>query len=672
MRNVWLVFRQDIQHLTMNVVSIIIAIGLVTLPSLFAWYNLLACWNVFDNTGNLKVAVANSDEGYESDLVPIRVNIGDKVVSALYENDQIDWVFTNEDDAIEGTKAGRYYAALVIPESFSKDMLTFYTSDVEHANINYYVNEKKNAIAPRITEIGADTISYEINETFADTLSEVALGLSQSFSKYAEEGDVDGRIAQLSAHMRHVSDRMDQTAEVLRLYSSLADESQSLIEGCIDLINYEDATLDSAMDALASGEQSLREMADVIRTSADDLSAALEENQAALDNLESSLDTVFADASASARDCAGVLREAADDLYGPIKICDDRLEVLYWLRSILPEGHTEIIDAAIAVTTHERDILLDTQNELLQAAEDLEAADADVQADIEAIKQQIAQARADIDAIKADFETNLKPSLQQLAADLDVLSGDLSQGMASIDVMGDDLVGTMDSAAAALGTASSDVNQASANLEDASQDIRDLADAVDAALASNDLESLKEILQGNVVDLASMLSAPVEVNRVPVFPASNFGSAMAPIYNALALFVGSLLIMVSVKPQVSQRGRKCLNNPKPRHLYFGRFGVVAVLSFLQSTLLALGNLFFLQVQAVHPLLFMLCYWFSGLVYAFIIYTLVVSFENLGKGIAVLMLIVQVTGCGGSYPLQLLPDFVQKVSPWLPATHVVNA
>ena len=152
MNNVWRLFRFDLGRLKANVMSIIIALGLVLVPSLFAWYNIIACWNVFDNTGNLPVAVANTDEGYQSDLIPLRINIGDQVVSALRANDQIDWQFTDENDAIDGARSGRYYAAVVIPKSFSRDMLTFYTGDAGHADIVYYANEKKSAIAPKITD----------------------------------------------------------------------------------------------------------------------------------------------------------------------------------------------------------------------------------------------------------------------------------------------------------------------------------------------------------------------------------------------------------------------------------------------------------------------------------------------------------------------------------------
>ena len=182
------------------------------------------------------------------------------------------------------------------------------------------------------------------------------------------------------------------------------------------------------------------------------------------------------------------------------------------------------------------------------------------------------------------------------------------------------------------------------------------------------------MLSADVSLLSRAIAAPVGLERIPVFPVENFGSAMAPLYTTLALFIGSLLILVVVKPTVSRREVRDANlvAAKPRQLFCGRFGVMALISLAQSTLMAAGNMFFLKVQVTSPLEFFLCFWLAGLVFTFLIYALVFSFANLGKAIAVLLLIVQVTGCGGSFPLQLLPEFIQQLSPWLPATHVVNA
>jgi putative membrane protein len=672
MRNVLRIIRDDIRHAFSNVMSTIIMVGLIVLPSLFAWYNILACWNVFDNTGNLTVAVASADEGYQSDLVPIRINVGEQVMSALRENDQIDWVFTNEEDAVDGAKSGRYYAAVVIPESFSQDMLTFYAEDATHAKIYYYVNEKKNAIAPRITERSADTVSYQINEVFAETISTIALGLAQAVETYVDEGDVNGKVAQLADHLRRVSSRMDEAAQVLQMYAALADESQGLVQGSSTLIDATRGNVSDIAGKVQSGQQNLSGLADAIRSSADDLEAALAANDSQLAQLQGDVESTLGDASVDAQTCADGLRAQADALDVRIQEYQSVLDALQSLRASIPDEHAQTIDGAISSLNETLGILQDVSAALRNAASNLESGDADMQGRLEEISQIAGQARSDVDATRADFEQNVRPSMQQLADDVAAFSDNLDVTMSDLDVIGDDLSGSVDSAGQALGRSSGKVDDTASSLQEASSDLQSLADDIDAALASGDSDALRKVLGSDASSLANTLAAPVKVERIAVFPSENFGSAMAPLYTTLALFIGALLIMVAVKPTVSPRGRENLVNPKPRQLFFGRFGVVAVLSLLQSTLMGLGNMLFLQVQVVHPLLFMLCYWFSGLVFAFIIYVLVVSFANLGKAFAVLLLIIQVTGCGGSYPLQILPQFVQDVSPFLPATHVVNA
>ena len=140
MKNIWKLFVGDVRRLTSNIVSIIIVTGLVVIPGLFSWFNISASWDPFANTGNLKFAVANDDEGYKSDLIPVKISIGDQVVNTLRANDQMDWTFTTKKEAIDGTKSGKYYAAVVIPRDFSTRMMTFFTADGDHATLTYYNN----------------------------------------------------------------------------------------------------------------------------------------------------------------------------------------------------------------------------------------------------------------------------------------------------------------------------------------------------------------------------------------------------------------------------------------------------------------------------------------------------------------------------------------------------
>ena len=683
MHNIGLIIRRDVASLFRNAICVIVTIGLIAFPTIFAGYNILACWDVFNNTGRLTVAVANDDEGFTSDLVPINVNVGDRVVSALGTNEDINWVFTNSEDAIEGTKSGEYYAALVIPEDFSREMLTFYEGDADPAEIIYYVNEKKNAISPNITNVVADTVSYEVNAVFVETISEVTAGLAKGLSQNSDEFDIEGRVAILTGHIRSLADEIDQAADVLGLYSSLVTDSQTLLDSSANLLETTRKQVSSAVDNAKKYRDEIRSTAQNLKASVDSLSGLLGDVEGTLSDIDGLADSLLNAASADASDIAAELRGKADEVDGQASQLYGLLSTLEALRSILESADPALdgavvnsliilVDDAIAEVSQAIGLLEQTSSDLRAAADDIESGVADAQDRVAALREAAASARSNIDALRSDFETNLKPTLDRLGSDLDALASDLDGMVASLDSLGSDLASSASSAADALGTASSRIDTACKDLHASAQELRQLADDIDAALATGDMETLRSLLEGDVGDIASALSAPVQIQREAVFPVDGFGSAMAPLYNALALFIGALLIMVAMKPEVSERRREGLENLKPREAYFGRFGAVALVSLMQTTLLALFNLLFLKVQVNEPLLFLLCFWISGLVFAFIVYTLVAVFGNLGKGIAVLLLIVQVTGCGGSYPLPILPDFVQAVSPWLPATHVVDA
>lgn len=785
--NVWRIARNDFSGMFKNVMSVVITIGLVALPSLFAWYNILACWNVFDNTNKLSVAVASDDAGFESDLLPMEINVGEKVLSALRGNDQIKWVFTDSADAIEGVKAGNYYAALVIPEDFSNSLLTFYEDDSNTASINYYVNEKKNAIAPNITGVGADAVSNQVNEVFVDTVSQAAISLAQSLLQAVESGDADERMASLAEHMRNLAQRLDQTADLLGMYSSLGMDTKALMQNGADVISSARTRMQSAASDIDVDRGRLLGLTDGLSGSLSDVRASLEKAESASANLEQRVIAMTETGSSEASRIASKLREKASEIDGRIAKLNEALTTLEELRDALKNGVStaigadiedgkaninitlpdgtvyqsqrslsddidaitssidalrearsalnnalisavtadrpalqakiDEIDAKIQELNETRDKLRELRDsrvdievdyeaqlsaeaglmientivldkdiaalekaiEIMQkastactdAAGKLESVTVDIEGRAGSLRELVQKAKSDAAAVKADLESNLGPGVSKLKTDISTLAGDLERGANELRALDPDLASTLRNAATAIGNASSKVDDADAKLHAASQRLRELADAVDNALQTGNTDMLRSILQADAGDLGAALTAPVQINRTALFPSENFGSSMAPLYCTLALFIGALLIMVAMKPEVSRRGREGLVDPKPRHLFFGRFMAVAALSLMQTTLMGLGNMLFLKVQVADPLLFMIGFWFAGLVLAFMIYALVVSFGNLGKAIAVLLLIVQVTACGGSYPLQMLPDFVQMISPWVPATYIVD-
>ena len=671
MRNIWRIFKTDLKHLFNNSITVIIVIGLVFLPSIFTWYNVIACWDAFGNTGNLTVAVANSDEGYESDLVPLEINVGDKVVGQLRANNQLNWTFTDEDDALDGVKSGRYYAAVVIPKSFSRDMMTFYSDEVDHAQIVYYANEKKNAIAPKVTDQGADQVSTQVNEVFTETLSDVALSIVSALSKYSQDADLSGVVGTLADHIDSMASQMTSASSVLGMYSQLIDSSKSLISNSGDLLSQAKDEAGKVGDIARDGGDAATGIADALSSSTDSLSQAISASAEGYLGISAQISDVYDNVGELTGDTAAHLRSRAAIVETEVSDLQSIKRALEELKGSVDADYVPLIDVLLSQIDESIDLLDKLASSLYSAADSIEKGYGDAVAQRTEIQDLADKAAQSLSSVKADYDENILPGLNKLSASVQNAVSTLKDGASKLDAASSDLAGDADSVAGKLDSAKSKLADAQSELSQTAGKLTELSTNLRAALSSGDVEKLREAIGSDPAALASAVASPVALDRHEVFPANNFGSQMAPLYTSLAIWIGALLLLVAIKPRVSDKQLATLDNPKPRELYFGRYCVIALLSLLQTTVVGLGNMLFLGVQVTDPVLFMVCFWVSGLVDSLMIYTFVVSFANLGKAIAVIILILQVTGGGGAYPLQLLPDFFQVISVFLPATHTID-
>lgn len=685
MNNMLRLAADDVRRLFSNVVSIIITLGLVVLPSIFTWYNVLACWNVFDNTDKLTVAVANTDEGYSSNIMPIAINLGDQVVSVLRASDKMNWAFVDEEEALDGARAGRYYAAVVIPEDFSKAMFTFFEKDSDPAKIIYYTNEKKNAIAPKLTDQSTNSMSYEVNQVFAEVLTETAAVAAQKMTQLMDDPYVQQDITVLIENVRDSADTLDSFAVIAGSFQAILNSSHGLLDSAAQLAVSVDNHGQNLTNALVSTTDPITSVGEGLQASVDDLAKALSANTEAYDSLIASVEEFFDSAEVTQESAAEVLNKLSQNLYNNARYYDDVASYLstlaYEVPDKLPTENAELLEKLQNQLLATSDKIYEVSSTIEALAASLESAvpsadpsadNPDVMLDEKTITEKLEEVKNTVEQTQATFDDKVQTALASLGDKTSAMTTKLDTMMSTLNTTVGDLNNTLTIIDSGATIAEGKLADASAAMSDSAAKMREGADNLEAALASGQNPLLQSMLQSNITTLASFASSPVSIERTAVFPVDNFGSAMSPFYSSLALFIGALLILVALKPQPCAAQKKLLPTLTPSQSYLGHFAVFTLVSLMQSTLMALGNLFFLEVQCMHPFLYLLCYWVTGLVFTFIIYTLTVSFANLGKAIAVIMLIVQVTGCGGSFPLQILPGYVQAISPYLPATHAVDA
>lgn len=673
MNNVSRLFRHDLRQATRSTIALVVLFGVVVIPSFFAWFNVLASWDPFGNTKDLKVAVANADEGYEGGLLPVRINIGDQVLSALRANADLDWVFTSPEQAVRGTESEEYYAALVLPPDFSRQMMTFLVPGATSARIDYYTNEKTNALSPKITGEAATDVSVQINETFTKTLNEVGLGVVASLADNLEDPETRAAIARLEANAAALASQLRAGADSAQALGLLVSASKPLVTGATSLATSSDSALRETAGAIGDGSTAARRLGTTLETATGSLAAAFSTSADSYRALGTQVDQLFTSLGSQSQATVATLNTLAGQVDAQIAAYQGLRDELQAqadtatdpaLRDAL-ELVVSRIDGALA-----RQELL--RDRIQEAATRLTQGEVDSQATRDEVIAVVDEARSAVEGVESSYSQSLRPQLEQLAGTLASVNGgfvaigdDLSGAVAALSEGSGSLTGVLTAAEGTLSTISEDLEAAAARFDGVASALRDASE-------SGDLSALTTIIGPDAQTFAGELTTPVALRTIPVFEVATFGAQMAPFYSVLGLWVGALLLSVLIRVDVVRDRLPFGAGLTLPQEYFGRYGIFAVLALLQSSLLYVGLIGFVGVRPVYPALLILAGWVMSLVFSLITYTLVLSFGEAGKALAVFLLVVQISAGGGAYPLSVLPQWFQNISPFLPVTHATSA
>ena len=706
MNKVLFIMRDDFRQIRSSVMVRIFMVLLITVPLFFTWFNVLATWDPFSNSGRLQIAVASTDEGYNSKFLNVKVNVGDTVLKELAANDQFDWVLTSKDQALEGTRSGKYYAAIVLPVDFSQSMFTFYAGGAAPANITLYTNEKKNPLSANLTTQGAQGVTAQINTTFSRTLAEVAVGIAEDVSSYLDTADTQAALDRLSNRLEALCAQLNSGANTVSSLSILIGSAVPLATGAEQLAEGVQDSFDGAVGAtLGSGDNSTGGADDpfaVVSSGLDDAVSLAADN---ISNLQNQLDNLLDSANSTTQSSAAAveqLQTLLDKQISGFQKTRDAIE-----QSLGPDGADLLgkdptadrfladMDAAIARQQSLSERLGSIAADLRRGV----TLDSDLR---ESAHRAIADAQRAIDTARSNYEKNLQPKIESLRENLDSAGEDVKVFRSYLEEIQADL-------SESAGGMIESMRRSQKALADTAQRMRDGANRLDQAreqIASTreegDLNQIATTLGADPKGFARLISSPVAVQRNAVFPVANFGVGMAPLFTVIALWVGALLagvfLRTGVSPNMGQRylaniaARKhpdaaaaadtnaaesavkaAVNKPvfTGAQEYLGRYFMFWVIGMAQSTLLMVGLIVFVEIEPAHPFLLILAGWVISTVFTNIVYTLVVALSNAGKAIAVVLLVLQISAAGGAYPLELLPQWFQNISPWLPATYAIN-
>ena len=666
MKKALAIFKRDIKRLLCNPVALVITIGVCIIPSLYAWYNIVANWDPYGNTQNIKIAVANNDKGTTNDLVG-ELNAGDEVIDKLKDNDQLGWtIVDSEEEAKEGVESGEYYAALVIPSDFSEGMLSMLSGEFHQPKLTYYVNEKKSAVAVKVTDTGANTVEEQVNETFVSTVSQTVVEIAQKAGVDLEAGAQTAR-DNLVLTIQNASGSVQKVRDALDGMGGTIDTTKDAIASADAALGGLNGQMPSLNDALDQGNQllsSTRTSAAKLHTS---LSSALTQGSTGLAQASSKANAAVGKLSGTVIAAQTKVDLALSDVQG---LVDKNNAAIEALRSTLPDdAEFNNATARIIASLQQQNDNLASVVSGLQAQSDAIKTDAgNLATASDSINTSVQDGVTALGKMQENLNTSVIPQLNSGLDSFSDCSGDLKGVLASLSP-------TISQARSSLTQLSALLDQAKATLADTSDQLATIQQKLD--VAANDVAALRsseaagqlaDLLDVNVDDIADFMTSPVKIKSKVVYPVASFGSGIAPFYTNLALWVGGYVLIAIFKLEVDREG---IGTYTAKEGYFGRWLLLMLLGALQAIIVCAGDLV-IGVQCLHPVLFVLAGMCISFVYVNIIYALSVAFKHIGKAIGVILVIVQIPGSSGMYPIEMMPPFFNWLHPLLPFTYGINA
>lgn len=612
----------------------IVIVAVAVIPLIYSYLYLWAFWDPYSNLSKLPIAVVNQDAGAVINGEP--ANIGAQVTERLHGNDQVKWVFTTKDEARNGLDNRKYYGEVVFPENFSQEIASIDSADKIPGTFTYRINEKRNFLAGQITNSVATTLKEEISTSVT---AEVLAELESQITAFPDKlGKLDSGLGQLDAGAVLLTDKM---ALVVNGQKELDNGAQSLSGG---------------MTKLSAGSTALAGGADQLGQGAQQLTGGIQQ-------LNEKLPTLAAGAA--------TLTDGANQLQNGVKqFTDSTLSYVAGTEQLL--STQGLVGNAIGayVAAHQEALADPNMQFVVKTLTRGKDGAAVLKAGGDSLKTAGEQLNAGATKV-TDGATALQSGVNAGVSGAQALAAGANELVAG--------VGRVQTGATELNTGIGQAQQGSTALQVGSAKLlsgeeqlllgqQKLQAGINVAQAgvSESLTQLNEKTK-NLPGLSAAASAPVKLEKQELNPVPDYGTAFTPYFVSLSLWVGALMLFFAIylDPRVKFQRSKSQSKGVLRFFAYTLIGVAqaAIVAF------ALLHGLHLSVKSV-PLFYLSCL-VIGLAFVSIMRFLIVHLGEVGKFLAILFLILQLTSCGGLFPMELVPQFFRDIGSYMPMTYSLN-
>ncbi|MBW7475812.1 YhgE/Pip domain-containing protein [Paenibacillus oenotherae] len=680
-------FGSELASIVRNRKVLIPVIAVLMVPVLYTAMFLGAFWDPYDRLEDLPVAIVNADKGAEFNGKTL--HIGEEFVDKLKENPQFNWDFVTEAEAKAGMDDKTYYMTIEIPEDFSEKTTTLTSDAPAPARFTYMPNESFNFLASQIgntaVEKMKESLNKEITEVYVRTVFDQMEQLADGIGKAS---DGAGKLAEGTSKVKDGAGQLEQNLGKLVSGSlSLKDGVAKLEAGGSKLqqgataLSGGASKLASGLAALHKAEQELSAGVTALGTGADALQAGSHNLSNGLSQLSQGSGTL-ADNTLQAEQAAGKIAAGLQQSQaGGVK---------------LEQGAAQLVQGLEVLASKNAELAQDQGFQGLIAGSKSLAAG--LASSNEAQKQLSAGAsglHAGLGKLKAGLDTfdgKLKEAAaggQQLAAGGKKLSDGAKKAADGMEQFGTKLAEAADGSkalSAGAATVSGGATQLHRGLSllqsnvnpfiDGSSKLQDGAQKLNTALLQLD-DGSKE-LSGKLSDATAktsglhasdsmfeMFAGPVEADVQKVNEVPNYGTGFAPYFLSLGLFVGALVMTI-----VYSVREPAVRPASGLSWFWSKALTLVIAGTIQALIADAALLMILDLEVKSIPLFMLFSILTSITFMMLIQFLVTTMQNPGRFLAIVLLIFQLTSSAGTFPLELIPNWLQKVTPWLPMTYSV--
>lgn len=655
MKNIFHIYKLDVKSIVTNVMSLVLIGGLIFLPSLYAWLNIKASWDPYAQTNQIPIGFVNEDEG--ANIRGEDIDVGQDLEDYLKEDNNFNWQFVNRTEGIAELEYGTFYAMIVVPKDFSETLGSVIQSEPKKATMEYFVNEKINAIAPKITDKGASVIVEELSSEFISTVNGVIFEMFNEIGLELEESMPD--IEQFEEYVFTLEKELPNIHEKLVDMDDQLTKASKMIEIATNKIPEAKEVMQKGLNAIHKTDNFLQKVESEIKA----ISPALKEEV-------KEIETVFTD-----------VETKRNEIEKAIVAEKDAIDIEA-IEKELPEMAVQI-DEMIVSLQKIQDELTEPNNQIDELINNLQMIKEDINhvesktVDIKAFIEQHEQFYQDLqDNINVVTEIDLQKFVQQYEEEIEPnMLAEIHKGQQTVQQAKDKLTeinDTVPEIEAMLGNTETKISEGQEALDklfasypQIQDRVNSLADTIRKVQDETDIKEIVELLLNDSEKEKGFFAEPVVLNRNEVFPIPNYGTGMTPFYTVLSLWVGGLLLISLLSPNVPETA---LNS---KITYTGRLLTFISIGLLQTLIVTMGDMFIIGVDVSHPIWFVIFGLLISFVFMSIVYTAVAILGDVGKAVAIILLVLQIASSGGTYPVVLLPEFFQSVNPFLPFTYGVD-